>query len=108
MLIFRCGWRIEVDLFCRVAKARAWPSVIHWPVSRILCVTSPRGTICCQRASFRKGLRMDWTALREQFPVTRHWAFFDHAAVTPLSAPARRAMTEWAEDMADNGVTNFK
>jgi selenocysteine lyase/cysteine desulfurase len=48
-------------------------------------------------------LLMDWTSLREEFPVTRRWAFFDHAAVAPLSAPAQRAVVEWAADMADNG-----
>src|SRR5438128_2410701 len=48
-------------------------------------------------------LVMDWTSLREQFPVTRRWAFFDHAAVAPLSGPAQRAVVEWAADMADNG-----
>src|ERR1700751_5844720 len=46
---------------------------------------------------------MDWTSLREQFPVTRRWAYFDHAAVAPISAPAQRALVEWAADMADNG-----
>jgi len=46
---------------------------------------------------------MDWTSLREQFPVTRRWAYFAHAAVAPLSAPAQRAVVEWAADMADNG-----
>jgi selenocysteine lyase/cysteine desulfurase len=46
---------------------------------------------------------MDWTALREDFPVTRRWAFFDHAAVAPLSAPAQRAITLWAADLAENG-----
>jgi selenocysteine lyase/cysteine desulfurase len=48
-------------------------------------------------------LFMDWTSLREQFPVARRWAFFDHAAVAPLSGPAQRAVIEWAADMADNG-----
>jgi len=48
-------------------------------------------------------LFMDWTSLREQFPVTRRWAYFAHAAVAPLSAPAQRAVVEWAADMADNG-----
>jgi selenocysteine lyase/cysteine desulfurase len=46
---------------------------------------------------------MDWAGLREQFPVTRQWAFFDHAAVAPLSAPARRALVEWADDLTENG-----
>jgi selenocysteine lyase/cysteine desulfurase len=46
---------------------------------------------------------MDWDGLRAEFPVTRKWAFFDHAAVAPLSAPAQRAMNEWAADLTENG-----
>ncbi len=46
---------------------------------------------------------MDWPALRHEFPVTRRWAFFDHAAVAPLTARAQQAMAEWAADMAANG-----
>src|SRR5262245_25512119 len=46
---------------------------------------------------------MDWSALREQFPVTRRWAYFDHAAVAPLSGPAQRAVAEYAADLAENG-----
>ena len=48
--------------------------------------------------------RMDWSRFRDEFPVTRQWAFLDHAAVAPLSAPARAALRQWADDMADNGV----
>jgi cysteine desulfurase/selenocysteine lyase len=50
------------------------------------------------RASF-----MDWTALRSEFPVTRRWAFFDHAAVAPISGRAQQALGDWAADMAENG-----
>jgi cysteine desulfurase/selenocysteine lyase len=46
---------------------------------------------------------MDWHALRAEFPVTRRWAFFDHAAVAPLTARAQRAMQQWAADLTDNG-----
>jgi selenocysteine lyase/cysteine desulfurase len=46
---------------------------------------------------------MDWTKLRDEFPVTRQWAFFDHAAVAPITGRARQAMAEWANDMAENG-----
>jgi selenocysteine lyase/cysteine desulfurase len=46
---------------------------------------------------------MDWDAFRAEFPVTRNWAYFDHAAVAPWSEPARRAMTEWADDLTANG-----
>jgi cysteine desulfurase/selenocysteine lyase len=46
---------------------------------------------------------MDWAALRDEFPVTRRWAFFDHAAVAPLSGRAQTAMIEWVADMVENG-----
>ena len=49
---------------------------------------------------------MDWTALRSEFPVTRRWAFFDHAAVAPLSARAQAAFHEYAADLAENGDVN--
>jgi selenocysteine lyase/cysteine desulfurase len=49
---------------------------------------------------------MDWIALRSELPVTRRWAFFDHAAVAPLTGRARAALIEWAADMADNGDVN--
>ncbi|MEO1497773.1 MAG: aminotransferase class V-fold PLP-dependent enzyme [Planctomycetota bacterium] len=43
--------------------------------------------------------------LRGQMPVTAHWAYFDHAAVAPLSAPAASAMAFWAEQARDAGDT---
>src|SRR5438477_5212505 len=49
---------------------------------------------------------MDWSQLREEMPVTRHWAFFDHAAVAPLTAPARTAMKAWADDLAEHDVAH--
>jgi selenocysteine lyase/cysteine desulfurase len=50
---------------------------------------------------------MDWTTLRNEFPVTSRWAFFDHAAVAPLPAPARDALKAWADDVAVNGVASW-
>jgi selenocysteine lyase/cysteine desulfurase len=49
---------------------------------------------------------MDWTRLRSEFPVTRRWAFFDHAAVAPISGRAQTALADWAADMAENGDVN--
>lgn len=49
---------------------------------------------------------MNWEALRDEFPVTRHWAFFDHAAVAPLTARARQALVDWAADVAGHGVVH--
>ncbi len=51
---------------------------------------------------------MDWSALREEFPVTRKWGYFDHAGVAPLSVPARDALLEYATDQTDNGVASVR
>jgi len=49
---------------------------------------------------------MNWDQFRSQFPVTRRWAFFDHAAVAPLPSPAVDALKEYADDLAANGIAN--
>jgi len=36
-------------------------------------------------------------------PVAQHWAYFDHAAVAPLSGPAQRAVAHWLADATDHG-----
>ena len=46
---------------------------------------------------------MDWHTLRDEFPVTRKYAFFDHAAVAPITGRARQALISWANDMAETG-----
>ena len=46
---------------------------------------------------------MNWNTFRNAMPVTRRWAYFDHAAVAPLSGPAQQALAEWAADLAENG-----
>jgi selenocysteine lyase/cysteine desulfurase len=48
---------------------------------------------------------MDWSAFREQFPVTASWAFLDHAAVAPLPAAAVAALHEYGASLAADGVT---
>jgi cysteine desulfurase/selenocysteine lyase len=50
---------------------------------------------------------MDWNALREQFPVTRKWAFLDHAGVSAASAPSANKMAECARDLNENGATRI-
>lgn len=45
---------------------------------------------------------------RAQFPVTRRWAFLDHAAVAPLSLPAAAAINEYADSLAGNGIAAVK
>lgn len=48
---------------------------------------------------------MDGSAFRSQFPVTVSWAFLDHAAVSPLPAPAVAALHEYGASLATSGVT---
>lgn len=48
-----------------------------------------------------------WDQFRQQMPVAERWAYFDHAAVAPLSLPASRALVDWADEMASNGAANW-
>lgn len=43
--------------------------------------------------------------LREAMPVTEKWAYFDHAAVAPISSPAAEAMRTWVREAAEEGDT---
>ncbi len=38
-------------------------------------------------------------------PIAERWAYFDHAAVAPLPAPARAALLKWADQAAEQGDT---
>jgi cysteine desulfurase / selenocysteine lyase len=44
-----------------------------------------------------------WDAFRRQMPAAAEWAYFDHAAVAPLPAPAAEAMIAWAREAAALG-----
>jgi selenocysteine lyase/cysteine desulfurase len=48
-----------------------------------------------------------WLELRRQMPCAEKWAYFDHAAVAPISAPARTALVAWANDLAENGCADW-
>jgi cysteine desulfurase / selenocysteine lyase len=48
-----------------------------------------------------------WEAFRQQMPAARQWAYFDHAAVAPLSGPGQAVLAEWATDAAVNGGVNW-
>jgi len=49
---------------------------------------------------------IDFSALRDGMPITRRWTYLDHAAVAPLSLPAREALGRYAVDQTENGITN--
>ncbi len=48
---------------------------------------------------------IDWDSLRQaEFPVTRNWAYFDHAAVSPLPRRSGNALRAWTEAQESAGV----
>lgn len=46
-----------------------------------------------------------WQWWRAQMPIAPEWAYFDHAAVAPLSAPACRSIGEFADQASTLGDT---
>jgi selenocysteine lyase/cysteine desulfurase len=40
-------------------------------------------------------------------PAAREWAYFDHAAVSPLTRPASDAVRAWTDNILANGDTNW-
>jgi cysteine desulfurase/selenocysteine lyase len=50
---------------------------------------------------------MDWAPFRSEMPAAGRWAYFDHAAVAPLTGRARAALLEWADDTTANGVVSW-
>lgn len=44
-----------------------------------------------------------WSWWRDLMPVTRQWAYFDHAAVAPLSAPAADTLNHYTDVAATSG-----
>jgi selenocysteine lyase/cysteine desulfurase len=51
---------------------------------------------------------MDWTTFRSHFPVTKRWAFFDHAAVAPIPDVAVAALAEYGASLAENGIAAIR
>jgi selenocysteine lyase/cysteine desulfurase len=45
---------------------------------------------------------------RDQFPVSNHLIYLNHAAVAPLVRPAAVAMQRLAEDVLQNGAANYQ
>jgi selenocysteine lyase/cysteine desulfurase len=51
---------------------------------------------------------LDWDALRvAEFPVAERWAYFDHAAVSPLPRRSAGVLRAWTDDQEHNGVVHW-
>lgn len=49
--------------------------------------------------------RMD--TFRSHMPVADRWAYLDHAAVAPISGPARAAIEQWASVAMNDGAVHY-
>ncbi len=49
-----------------------------------------------------------WQKYRDQFPVTQHLVYLNHAAVTPLCRPAADAMQHLAQDALEFGSEHYQ
>jgi len=43
--------------------------------------------------------------LRDNMPITNNWAYFDHAAVAPISGPAAETLRQWLDEATQHGDT---
>src|SRR5207302_2577899 len=50
---------------------------------------------------------IDWTAMREQFPVTKRFAYLNSAAAGPVSIPARTDATDYYDRMMNDGDVHW-
>ena len=51
---------------------------------------------------------IDWGLLRDsEFPVTRRWAYFDHAATAPLPRRSGDVLRAWAAEQENDGVVGW-
>jgi cysteine desulfurase / selenocysteine lyase len=44
-----------------------------------------------------------WDLFRSQMPIAGRWAYFDHAAISPLPGPTRDAIAHWLTEAAEQG-----
>ena len=49
-----------------------------------------------------------WRKYRDQFPVTEHLIYLNHAGVAPLCRPAADAMRDFAREMLESGALHFE
>ncbi len=68
---------------------------------------SDRGQEPVSHGTNHQATDADWSRFRRQMPVAERWAYFDHAAVAPLPAPAVGAIRLWVESASCNGVTEW-
>lgn len=44
-----------------------------------------------------------WNRFRQEMPITQRWAYFDHAAVSPLPGPTAQRIRDWVDQASSEG-----
>ena len=52
-------------------------------------------------------LDCSWQKLRELMPIAEKWAYFDHAAVSPLPQPTAKAIQTWLQQAVADGDVHW-
>src|SRR5688572_31212256 len=66
-----------------------------------------RRIICARRLLQHKSKMTDWTLIREQFPVTRRFAYLNSAAAGPVSIRSHAAATDYYQKMMNEGDVHW-
>src|SRR4051812_27491850 len=83
-------------------RARGWSPSLR--IDRLDGSVPPFGSLVRSHPA----LDCDWDALRRaEFPVAERWAYFDHAAVAPLTRRAGDTLRAWADDVERHGVIHW-
>lgn len=59
-------------------------------------------------AKTKRANEIDWTKFRGQMPVSRKWAYFDHACVAPIPQTTADAVAKWTSEALLDGDVNWK
>ncbi len=49
----------------------------------------------------------NWSEFQSEMPIRERWAYFDHAAVSPLPRASTDAIANWARDATSNGDVSW-
>jgi selenocysteine lyase/cysteine desulfurase len=103
-------WRLPGLFVVPPSGGNALPNIPKAPESRLKPVqrttSAETGTVTIEGlVESMETSKETWDTFREAMPVTAQWAYFDHAAVAPISAPARNAIVSWSDQSATEGDT---
>src|SRR5688500_5631758 len=66
-----------------------------------------RRVVCPRRLLQYKSKMTDWTSIREQFPVTRRFAYLNSAGAGPVSIRSHAAATDYYQKMMNDGDVHW-